>query len=142
LVNETGVNLYASPGTEAIAGGRDFWIPGTTKLLRKTDVVFLMDQDDKVLDAVMLHKEADTVWKDGLAQAAELLGKQHAWRAASGTTPQPSDALVSDATTVTRTISRNEKIPDSNSAADWFITATSSATPGTINTDKRYVVKQ
>jgi hypothetical protein len=138
LVNETGVNLYASAGTEAAPGGRDFWVPGTTKLLRKTDAVFLMDQDDKVLDAIMLRKESDTTWKDGLAQAAELLGKQRAW---TGSVPQPSDAIASDATTVTRTISRNEGIPDSNSAADWFITATSSATPGTLNTDRRYVAK-
>ncbi|MDR2419077.1 MAG: hypothetical protein LBD79_08480 [Treponema sp.] len=141
LVNETGANLSVSAGTEAAPSGRDFWVPGSKKLLRKTDAVFLMDQDDKVLDALMLHKESDTVWKDGLAQAAELLGKQRAWRVASGTTPQPSDALLSDAATLTRTCSRNESIPDSDSTADWFITATSKATPGRLNTDKRYVAK-
>lgn len=141
LLNETSANLSASAGTEAAPSGRDFWVSGSTKLLRKTDAVFLMDQDDKVLDALMLHKESDTVWKGDLAQGAELLGKQRAWRAASGTTPQPSDALLSDATTLTRTISRNESIPDSNSAADWFVTATSSATPGKFNTDKHYVAK-
>ncbi|MDR1398578.1 MAG: hypothetical protein LBJ41_01455 [Treponema sp.] len=141
LVNETGTNLAASAGTESTPNGRDFWVPSSTKLLRKTDAVFLMDQDDKVLDALMLHKESDTAWKGNLVQAAELLGKQRAWRAASGTNPQASDAIVSDATTLTRTISRNESIPDSNSAVDWFITATSSATPGKSNTDKHYVAK-
>jgi hypothetical protein len=141
LLNETGANVSASAGTEAAPNGRDFWVSGSTKLLRKTDAVFLMDQDDKVLDALMLHKESDTVWKGSLAQAAELLGNQRAWRAAFGTTPQTSDAILSDAATLTRTISRNESIPDSNCAADWFVTATSSATPGKLNTDKRYVAK-
>jgi hypothetical protein len=141
LINETGTNRTASAGTEATPSGRDFWRAGSEKLLRKTDAVFLMDQDDKVLDALMLHKEADTAWKDDLAQAAELLGRQRAWKAATGTSPQASDAILSDAATLTRTISRNESIPDSNSAADWFITVTSGATPGKLNTDKRYVPK-
>jgi hypothetical protein len=141
LVNETGANRAASAGTEAAPDARDFWVRASAKLLRKTDAVFLMDQDDAVLDALMLHKEADAVWKGALAQAAELLGKQRAWLAAAGAVPQADDAVASDAATLTRTISRNERIPDTNSAADWFITATSGASPGRLNTGKPYVPK-
>lgn len=149
LVNETGTDLGASAGTEAFPESRDFWVPDTKERFRKTDAVFLMDQDDRVLDAVLLSENLDIPWaKVDVAEAAELLGKQHAWlllgkgaaaQEKDPAIPGPGDAVATKATTVTRSISRDETIPDSNSATDWYITASSSATPGKPNSLKRYV---
>ncbi|MDR2394901.1 MAG: hypothetical protein LBD93_12225 [Treponema sp.] len=135
-INETGTDRSASPGTEAFPESRDFWVPGTKKRLRKTDVVFFMDQDDRVLDGVLLSENAGTAWaKEELAVAANLVHLQGGWVPS----PDPHHAVSSKATTVTRTISRHETALDRNCAEDWYITATSGATPGKRNTSKAYV---
>jgi hypothetical protein len=139
LLNETDASRTTSSGTEASPDARDFWVPGAVKLLRKTDAVLLMDQDDKILDAVLLSDSADTAWaKSNLTDAAALLKAKSAWKGADDLL-LPTDAVFTSSSTLTRTISRNETLADSNSAADWYITATSSATPGSPNSDKRYI---
>jgi hypothetical protein len=142
MVNETGADLGASRGTEALPDVRDFWVPDSKKLLRKTDAIFFMDQDDTILDGVLLSESPDT-WgtKTALAEAAALLADQQAWLSSGEGPLGPKDAVASKATTATRTICRNEAVPDSNRAADWYITASSSATPGKPNNLKRYVAK-
>jgi hypothetical protein len=144
--SETGGDSGAVPYTkdnEALPEAWDFWVPGTAKRIKKTDAVFFMDQDDRVIDAVLLSESPDAWWKtEQLAQAAELLGKQEAWTAETGLVPGPVDAAASKDTTVTRSISRDETMPDSNSADDWYITAASNATPGKANSAKKYVPKQ
>ncbi|MDR1374320.1 MAG: hypothetical protein LBJ24_05045, partial [Treponema sp.] len=78
--DETGDDLNASQGEESIAEVRDFWIPLSAERLRDTDAVFFMDQDDRIVDAVMFSKTPGTSWaKEELAQAAELLGRRGAW---------------------------------------------------------------
>ncbi|MDR3303563.1 MAG: hypothetical protein LBS86_04040 [Treponema sp.] len=139
LLDETGPSRAASPGTEAPADARDFWVPGTGKLLRKTDAVLLMDQDDKILDAVLLSDNTDPAWaKSTLTEAAALLKAQNVWKG-TGNLLLPTDAVPSTGTTATRSISRAEARADSDSAADWYVTATSGASPGAPNSDKRYV---
>ncbi|GHV62415.1 hypothetical protein AGMMS49587_09210 [Spirochaetia bacterium] len=137
--NETGSELDLSGGNEALADVRDFWVPGSAELLRKTDTVYFMDQDDKVIDAVMLSENPDAWWsKEHYAAAAELLQEQGAWLASADTEiPGPSDAVISGKTTATRSISRDEAAPDTNRASDWYITANNSATPGKTNSTKR-----
>jgi hypothetical protein len=143
-VDETGTDLALSSGTEAQPDARDFWLPGASKLFRKTDALWLMDQDDRILDAVLLSESAAGNWaNDKIAEAAKFLGKEKAWlpaggEAGEGWIPGPSDALISAGTTVTRTICRDENIPPEKRAGNWYITATSSATPGKPNNPKRY----
>jgi hypothetical protein len=103
-----------------------------------------MDQDDKVLDAVVLSENQDA-WgtKPDVAKAVELLAKQGAWLPAKGSGGvAPGDAVSSKAATVTRSICRDERVSDSNRAANWYITAASSATPGKPNNPKRYTPKK
>ena len=137
LVNETGTNLGASKGTEAFSYARDFWIPDAKKLLRKTDAVFFMDQDDNVLSAIVLSENPDT-WgtRQEIPKAVEMLVRKGAW---SGTSLR--DAFPSKGTTVTRSISRDEKLSNNKRASDWYITATSGASPGSPNNPKRYEAK-
>jgi hypothetical protein len=148
-VNETGEDLGASPyskDNEALPEARDFWVPGTAKRIKKTDIILCMDQDDRIIDALLLSENPDPWWKtEDLARAAELAGKQDAWVSpggAAGQIPGPDSAMASRNTTATRSVSRDETAPDSNGAADWYITAASNATPGKANSVKKYVPKE
>jgi hypothetical protein len=138
-VNETGPNLALSKGNEAGDKARDFWIPGSAKLLHPTDVIYLMDQDDRIIDAVMLSEAPDSWWsKEEFVQAADMLYQQAAWLSGDGKIAGPPDAVITGKTTPTRSICREESVSDSNNAGDWYITANSSATPGGPNSPKRY----
>ncbi|MDR1108901.1 MAG: hypothetical protein LBL19_07695 [Spirochaetaceae bacterium] len=141
LVDETGTNLAASGGTEALPTARDFWIPGSAEKLRKTDGVFFMDQDDRILDGV-LFCESETEWdkKEFMRTAAELLSRQEAWAG----TAFP-EVVVSKNTTVTRSICRKEDLADNNRKDDWYICAggkASPASPGTANNPGIYVAPE
>jgi predicted thioesterase len=133
-VDEIGDDLGLSGGTEAYPGARDLWIPGSKKMLQKTDVLLLMDQDDRVLDGILLCDNPDAGWgnKKDIAAAVELLGLQSAW------IPNPAGAVYTNGTTNTRTISRDESTTPAQGPENWYITATSGATPGKPNNPKRY----
>ena len=138
--DELGKNLEESGGADSSPTARDLWIPGSSKLLRKTDAIYLLDQDDQVVDAVMLSENADPWWsKDYFADTAEFLFNAGAWTNPDGKICSPADAVSSSGTTGTRTICRDETLSEnSGTAADWYITANSSATPGRPNNPKRY----
>jgi hypothetical protein len=137
--DELGDNLGESGGVDSSPEGRDLWRPGSEKTLHKTDAVYLLDQDDKVISAILIAENPDPWWdKEHFAQAADFLHKQGVWKSAEGNVPGPADVFISTKTTLTRSICRDESIPNSNSAADWYITANSSATPGKPNSVKRY----
>jgi hypothetical protein len=142
-VDETTADLSLSGGTEALPDARDFWAPGAVKRLRKTDAVLLLDQDDRILDGALLSENPDNAWaKEDLDRAAKLLAAQGAWQNAAGSRSlSPRDAIPAKGTTATRTICRVETAEDTDSAADWIIVATSQATPGKPNSDKRYEPK-
>jgi len=133
-------NLEESGGADSSPTARDLWIPGSTKLLHKTDAVYLLDQDDRVVDAVMLSEKPDPWWnKDYFAEAAEFLFNTDAWKSPENTICDPSKAVQSTGTTLTRTICRDESlVKSSGTAADWYITVNSGATPGKPNNTKRY----
>jgi len=139
--DELGSRLDESGGTDSSPTARDIWIPGGTKLIHKTDAIYLLDQDDCVIDAVMMSESADPWWnKDYFAEAAEFLFRAGAWQSPDGKICSPADAVRSAGTTNTRTICRDETLNErSGAAADWYITGTSCATPGKLNNPKRYV---
>jgi len=138
--DELGTNLAESGGTDSSPTARDLWVPGTSKLLRRTDIVYVLDQDDRVVDAVLLSESADPVWgRSHFADAAEFLFLAGAWKSADGLSIRPSDAVQTTGTTATRTINRDESLAEnSRSAADWYITVTSGATPGRPNNPRRH----
>ena len=146
-VDETGTDLGLSRGTEASSEARDFWLPGSSKLFHKTDALWLLDQDDRIIDAVLLSENPGAEWgqkESAIAQAAEFLSRKNAWRPRSGDeaekgwVPAPLDAISTSGTTNTRTICRDETFPAAPWAGNWYITATSCATPGKPNNPKRY----
>lgn len=127
----------ASERADAPTNARDLWSPLNQKFLHNSDVVYFVDQDDKIIDAVMFSDDRQSWEKNSaLAKAAELLAKQAAWLDASGVqvkTPAFFDAASSTATTATRSLNRDKTRQDSNTAADWYICASSGASPGAEN---------
>jgi hypothetical protein len=113
-VDETGANLRESGGYEATTD-RDFWLPGSAARIHNTDVIFIMDQDDKILDGLLLC-EKEEAWKNDMVRAAAMLAEQGAW---NGSGPD-SALLTTTLTTPNRTAKRTDT-PDTNSAADWHI---------------------
>jgi hypothetical protein len=138
--DEYGENLAESGGTNSSPTARDFWIPGNSVLLHKAaTAIYVLDQDDNALAAVMISDSSESQWaKDYLAEAAEFLFLQDAWKSADGGISGPADAARSTGTTNTRTICRDETLANTGTAADWYIAANSSATPGKENNTKRY----
>jgi hypothetical protein len=133
-VDETGNDLSLSPGTETSPTSREFCVPGVTKLARKSEIFFIKDQDDQIIDAIMMSENPEASWsKESFITAENLLVTHNAWFAAN--------KVFSQYATATRTICRDESLSDSNTANDWYITATSSATPGSANNPKRHEVK-
>jgi hypothetical protein len=131
--------LDESGGLNASPNARDFWIPGETKLLHKTAMIYVLDQDDNVIDAVVLSEKPDLWWtKDYFAETAEFLYNKGAWVSENGGICSPQDAVISVNATNTRTICRDENVDNSHTAKDWYITVTSGATPGKPNNPKKY----
>jgi hypothetical protein len=139
-MDEYGERLDESGGRDSSPTARDIWIPGNTKLIHKeASAIYVLDQDDKVLAAVMLSDRKASWWtKDYFAEIAEFLYIQGAWTSLDGNICSPMDAIDSTGTTNTRTICRDETVENTNTAADWYITYTSCATPGTPNNPRRW----
>jgi len=139
--DEYGEDLAESGGVDSSATARDFWVPGNIKWLRKTDAVYVLDQDDNVLDAVMLSEKPDPQWgKVYFSRAAEFLFSQGAWTSPEGTVCTPLDAVDSSGikTSYTRSISRDEAAENTHTKADWYMTVNGGATPGLPNNKERY----
>jgi hypothetical protein len=134
--DEKGIRLDESSGIDSSPTARDFWVPGTSKLLRKTDAVYVLDQNGWVLDAVMIAENSDS-WakKDFFAKTANFLFSQDAWKSAMETVPVVADAVDSSGikTSATKSISRKELAENTHTAADWYVTKTGGATPGLPN---------
>jgi len=145
--DETGIDLTVSAGNESHPAARDLWVPGSVKTLHKDDIVYVLDQDDMILDIVFLSTSAGSIWsKPAFTEIALLAANQGAWFPAGGgdLTPGtytigPNDAVQSTNTTNTRSISRDDTQDKSGCADYWYITANSSATPGFLNNPKRYI---
>jgi len=137
--DEYGANLNESGGTDSSPAARDLWIAGSTKYLRKTDAVYVLDQDDWVLDAVMLAETPSPSWaNNNILKAAEFLLGKDAWKSPAGMVCSPADAVNSSKTTATRSICRDETVENTHTAADWYITVSSGSTPGKKNNPNRF----
>jgi len=139
-INENNGDIKESSSKNSSPSAWDFYVPGSTKLMQQAaTAVYVLDQDDNVLDAVMISENQDTWWKkDYYAEAAGFLFEKGAWKSADGKVCGPADAVNSGTTTNTRTICRDETVEDTNTAADWYIVYTSNATPGKPNSSRRW----
>ena|GEM_PF-498512 len=143
-VDETGTDLSLSGGNEALDTARDFWVPGSRKLLHRTSALWLIDQDDRIIDAVLLSETPAAWGSNNTIAAAEFLSGKGAWLPAdvgdaeAGRVANARDAISSFGTTPTRTISRDQTVPHDRRAGNWYIVATGNATPGRENSQRRH----
>ena len=127
-VNELGENLSESTGIESCPTARDLWVPGSTKWLHKTDIVYLQDASDNILDAIIMNEAPGETWNNSRAHFAKItedLFNKGAWKSANGQPPGPFDAV--DTSTIksskTKSVSRYERKENTHTAKDWYITA-------------------
>jgi hypothetical protein len=111
---------------------RDLWVFETTELLRKSDAVYFMDQTDNVIDAVVFCDKAKDIekWESNalFAEAMTFLSASGAWDGGN-----IDGVFDSSGISPTNTINRRENAADTNTAADWYKSGTSKASPGKAN---------
>lgn len=136
-------NLAECSATSSSDTGRDFWIDNQSAAIGKTDVILLKNRKGGEIIDALLFAETDKNWKDGtdMENYAKAAFDAGVWP--SGFTRD--DAMCSDGTTVTRTLSRisfpsADDIDNGcvNSKDNWIVTKTSGASPGKTNCTIKY----
>jgi len=131
------------PYPEESPGALSFRIPGNGSWLNKSSTVYVEDRDGGILSAVMLFDGPETAWegpsKGHFADVAKFLFERGAWKSSDGRPATPADAVQTSGigNALTRSVSRDESVADTNTAADWYVTVTGGATPGLPNNPKR-----
>ncbi|MCL2382261.1 MAG: hypothetical protein FWC64_11865 [Treponema sp.] len=144
ILDEAGLVVPPYDNRDVLEGARHFWVAGNSKLLHRTSALWLMDQDDRILDAVLLCERPAEWGRNNTIAAAEFLAYNGAWLSAcgsdweSGWIPGPADAVSTQGTTGTRTINRDQSIPPAPRADNWYVTVTSGNTPGRENNPRRF----
>ena len=139
-ISEYGDDLNESSGVGSCADVRDFWVEGNNEYLRKTDAVYITNNNGDILDAVIFAE--DTIPAKSIVffnNACEFLFTNNAWKSVNNTIPGHEDALKSSGigSAMTRSISRDENACDTDTKADWHVTVTGGYTPGKENNPAR-----
>jgi hypothetical protein len=144
-VDELGSDLSLSAGRDSHPNARDLWIPGNRKIIHTPNGFWLLDQDDKIIDALLVSENPVTDANNRtFIAAAEFLGLNNAWLPPSGDRPYPgwipgpADAASTRGTTNTRTLCRDQSIPPDRRSVNWYVTVTSGNTPGFENNPRRH----
>ena len=133
--DELGSNLALSGGIDSCPTARDLWVDGSSKYLKKTDIVFLEDEGGNVIDAVVLSEKPSTKWDKSVAhfaQIMEFLFYEGMWKAANGNMPTPLDVVDTSKTSMYKSVCRYEGREISHTANDWYVTD-NGTTPGQAN---------
>ena len=122
----------------------NFWLPGSNSHLNKNGAVYVEDREGTGICALMVSESADPAWwahqaRSHFAALAQSFFEKGLWKSAEGGVAGPADAVMSAGigTGYTRSISRDEGVPNSMTSADWYVTAKGGATPGRDNNPKR-----
>ena len=132
----------SSAHAQAVAGAWDFWLAEGGGLSGNNGVITVYAAPDGALiDGVIYSNrtsESDARYRGFGSKAtmarADTLVELGGWQYA-GELIAPEDAISSDATTSTRSLSRDSSATDTDSAADWHTVPTRGATFGAPNTD-------
>lgn len=135
LVNETD-RIDASGGRDSSPFAWDFWDDQERAPLKSTNVLLLRERHGGIiLDALVCADTQYGTWPtDALRLAAEETVLSGAW----GTSAFITDSACSDGMTATRTLGRRPGVPDTDTAADWMVCATSGSSPGGENSSVPY----
>ena len=132
----------SSSHEQAVAGAWDFWLAEGGGLSGNNGVITVYAAPDgELIDGVIYSNrtsESDDRYRGfgskATMQRADTLAELGGWQFA-GELIAPEDAVDSDATTSTRSISRDSAATDTDSAADWHTVPTRGATFGAPNSD-------
>jgi hypothetical protein len=140
-VNEAGEDLAAVTSDDKKVQAdcpptvRDLWLPVNKEVLRKSDVVYVTGQTGRVIDAAAFCDKVKEAGKwdanPAFEEALSFLVEAGAWMVEGGGGIE--SVFDSNGTTATRTICRREAAGDTNTAQDWYKSATSKASPGKAN---------
>ena len=127
---------------QAVAGAWDFWLAEGGGLSGNNGVITVYAAPDgDLIDGVVYSNrtsESDERYRGfgskATMQRADTLAELGGWQFA-GERIAPEDAISSDKTTSTRSLSRDSSSNDTDSAADWHTVPTRGATFGAPNTD-------
>ncbi len=134
-----------SEGKDTHPDAWDFWVAGGDGIPNSTGALTLTAfSEGPILDAVLFttkrYDPNDSKRGFGLASQLAIfedMVQRGGWKI-SGDFVIPDDGLNPEESTATRSICRDPGAPDTDSAADWYITPTRGATPGCINNTERY----
>jgi len=137
-IDELEDDLALSGGVNSCPTARDLWVSNSNKLLHRTDIVYLQDEYDRILDAVIMNETPSNTWNKNQAHFAEIaenLFNAGMWLSADGEQPTPLDAVDTSSikTSATKSISRYEGQENTHTSNDWYVTASSSMSPGLPN---------
>ena len=135
----------ASGGKLASDTAWDFWMPGSPGLPGNNGAVTLLARNGgRIIDAVLWSDREDDPdaenlgWTSAGFDFASDLGSSGCWKAESGGTPKPSDAVSVSSSTATRSLCRASNPEDTDSRNDWHTVPTSRRTFGAPNDDAVY----
>ncbi len=149
-IDETGDNLNASTAPDSCADVRDFWVPGTGSRLGKSDVILLRKRSGGPLMDALLYAQSsakDAARSKLVETTRQFLGVGAGQEGIDFSTWVSGDGLTTTRTLCRQDISTIDLVAESDSGipvaagSDWFVVATSSATPGLPNSSNRYEAK-
>lgn len=138
-------DITVSGGKNASDNARDFWVPDGDGLTGTNGTISVYtSRSGTVQDAVVYSnrtRESDEHYRGfgsrKVMEQVDEVGAAHAWLG-DGELLFPEDAVWSDDSTATRSLNRDPDRGDSDTAGDWYTTATRGATPGSPNNRERY----
>ena len=71
-IDELGKDLSLSGGADSCPTARDLWVPGSKKLIYKTDIVYIKDNDRGITDAVVMSENPAAGWNANQAHFTEI----------------------------------------------------------------------
>lgn len=135
--------LHEITDTEPTA--HNFWLPGSSSWINKNSAIYVLDPHGRVLNAVMTTDDSSPSWWTGnsrghFAEIAGVLFERGAWKSRDGGVATAADAVnIWDIrSSTTRSVSRDETVPNTNTMADWYITANNGVSPGLPNYPGRF----
>jgi hypothetical protein len=131
-------DLTISGGYESCPTARDLWVTGNDKLLYKSGIVYIQDNKDRIMDAIIMDEKPGATWNSYPAFYADLterLFKEGMWKSPEGNKPKPKDSVNTSTigSSVYKSVSRYESRENTHSANDWYITVAGFFTPGLPN---------
>jgi len=126
--------LVENQFVDAYPAAHNFWVPGTASIVNTNSAVYVQDRNGAVLTAVMISSGTVPAW---WTRVAGFLFEQGAWKSLDGGVATLADTVdtADRGRGVTWSISRDETVPNTGTAADWYISAR--ATPGRPNYEGR-----